>query len=244
MSENDVHNELRSLVSGFRAHLQRSERGGAFGAPAARSPRILPPPEPVPRGSGESLATIREDLGDCKRCKLHETRTNIVFGVGSAEAPLMFVGEAPGADEDRVGEPFVGKAGQLLDKMIGAMGWTRETVHIANTLKCRPPGNRDPQPDETEACQGFLRRQILSIEPHVIVTLGRPAAHLLLDTKAPIGKLRGRWQEYEGIKVMPTFHPAYLLRDASKKREAWADLKQVMRELADAGFESPNPPKA
>ncbi len=249
MSDSDLHDELRELVSGFRAHLQQRARGGAFGAPATRSPRSLPADdaahaEQAPTGSGETLQAIRDDLGDCARCKLQATRTNIVFGVGSPRAPLMFVGEAPGADEDRLGEPFVGKAGQLLDKMIAAMGWAREHVYIANTLKCRPPGNRDPEQDETEACQGFLHRQILSIAPRVIVTLGRPAAHLLLNTNAPISRLRGHWQSFEGIKVMPTFHPAYLLRDASKKREAWSDLKLVIQELEAQGVQSPNPARA
>jgi len=216
MSDADLHDELRGLVSGFRRHLQWRQRGGAFGVPLPRRP---------------SLAQVREELGDCTRCKLHASRKNIVFGVGDPNARLMFIGEAPGADEDRLGEPFVGKAGQLLDKMIVAMGWTRDSVYIANTLKCRPPDNRDPEPDETEACQPFLFQQIEAIDPEVIVTLGRPAAQLLLQTGAPISKLRGRWHELRGRMVMPTFHPAYLLRSPDKKREAWSDLQQVMAKM-------------
>jgi DNA polymerase len=194
-----------------------------------------------PVDSHSSLQQLREALGDCQRCKLASSRKNIVFGVGDSSAPLMFVGEAPGADEDRLGEPFVGRAGQLLNKMIAAMGWRREDVYIANVLKCRPPNNRDPQPDEVEACKPFLARQIAAIKPRVIVTLGRPAAHLLLDTRAPISALRGRWQQHAGIKVMPTFHPAYLLRDPSKKRDAWSDLQSVMAELERLNIVAPHP---
>ena len=258
----DPHAELASLVAGFRAHLAWRERGGSFAASASPSPRIGVELEPTeldagpeadlhspgddagadyqPRG-GLTLAQVREELGDCTRCKLAEKRNKIVFGVGSDQAPLMFVGEAPGADEDRKGEPFVGRAGQLLDKMIGAMGWTRDTVYIANVLKCRPPGNRDPQPDEVEACEPFLARQIEAIRPRIIVTLGKPAAHLLLRTRAPISALRGRFQSFRDIPVMPTFHPAYLLRSPDKKREAWSDLQQVMAELERLGIPAPNP---
>jgi DNA polymerase len=149
----------------------------------------------------------------------------------------MFVGEAPGAEEDRQGEPFVGASGELLDKMIKAMGWSRDTVYIANVLKCRPPGNRDPKPDEVQACEPFLARQIEMIRPRIIVTLGKPAAHLLLRSNAPISALRGSFHEYRGIKLMPTFHPAYLLREPARKRETWSDLKQVMTELASLGIE-------
>jgi uracil-DNA glycosylase len=207
--------------------------------------------------SGAGLAQIREDLGDCTRCKLHTTRQKIVFGVGAPTASLMFIGEAPGADEDRRGEPFVGKAGQLLDKMIEAMGWSRDTVYIANVLKCRPPGNRDPEADEIEACKSFLARQIRTVAPRIIVTLGRPASHLILRTDAPMSTLRGRFQlldphslaplareDGDGIKVMPTFHPAYLLRSPERKRDTWSDLKQVIAELERLGIQSPAPPRA
>lgn len=183
-----------------------------------------------------SLEQIRADLGDCTRCKLHTTRTTIVFGVGAADAPLMFVGEAPGEQEDKRGEPFVGPAGELLDKMIEAMGWSRQSVYIANTTKCRPPGNRDPQPDELEQCMPFLEAQIASIRPRIIVTLGKPAANQVLGTDAPISALRGTFHERFGALVMPTFHPAYLLRDPNKKREVWSDLKLVMAELERLGI--------
>jgi uracil-DNA glycosylase family 4 len=203
--------------------------------------------EPLTPLGRKTLAQIRDELGDCKRCKLHSTRKNIVFGVGDPHTPLMFVGEAPGEQEDRRGEPFVGPAGQLLDKMIEAMGWTRDTVYIANTTKCRPPSNRNPQPDELEQCMPFLHAQIEAIAPRVIVALGRPASNQLLGTDAPISALRGRFHDYarsgsdgHGLKIMPTFHPAYLLRDPDKKRTAWADLKLVMAELARLGIAAPH----
>jgi DNA polymerase len=191
-----------------------------------------------------ALAVVREDLGECTRCKLHTTRKKIVFGVGSAGAPLMFVGEAPGEEEDRRGEPFVGAAGQLLDRMIVAMGWTREAVYIANVLKCRPPGNRDPAPDEVAECLPFLHRQIEVLAPRIIVALGRPAAQTLLQSSAPISALRGRFHEFRGIQVMPTFHPAFLLRTPDRKRDAWSDLKQVIDELARLGVRSPHPARS
>ena len=179
----------------------------------------------------ETLEAIRADLGDCRRCALHETRTKLVFGVGNPAARLMFVGEAPGADEDRRGEPFVGRAGQLLDRMVEAMGLTRADVYIANVLKSRPPGNRTPEPAEIAACSPFLFRQIGAVAPEVIVALGAPAAQTLLATAAPIGKLRGRFWRCRGIDLMPTYHPAFLLRNPAKKREVWEDLQQVMSRL-------------
>jgi DNA polymerase len=195
-----------------------------------------------------TLPRIRAELGECTRCKLHTTRRSIVFGVGSADTPLMFVGEAPGEQEDRRGEPFVGPAGQLLDKMIEAMGWTRQSVYIANTTKCRPPNNRNPQPDELAQCMPFLHQQIAAIAPRIIVALGRPAANQLLGTDAPISALRGRFHDYplgslerHNLKIMPTFHPAYLLRDPDKKRAAWSDLKLVMAELERLGIAPPAP---
>jgi DNA polymerase len=200
------------------------------------------PLEDAPGRHRVSLQVVREQLGDCQRCKLAERRQNIVFGVGAADAVLMFVGEAPGADEDRRGEPFVGRAGQLLDRMIAAMGWTRDTVYIANVLKCRPPGNRDPEPDEVAACTPFLARQIAAISPRIIVALGRPAAQHLLGTSAPISALRGKFHDHRGIKVMPTFHPAFLLRSPDRKRDAWADLKLVITELSRLGIAPPHPP--
>jgi len=178
----------------------------------------------------ETLEDIRRDLGDCRRCKLAPTRTNIVFGEGAPKAELMFVGEGPGADEDATGRPFVGRAGQLLTKMIEAIDLKREDVYIANVVKSRPPGNRAPESDEVKACIPFLFRQIAAIRPKLIVALGNPAMQALLDTKIGITKMRGQLQDYPrvlGIKVLPTFHPAYLLRSPDKKREAWEDLKKV-----------------
>jgi uracil-DNA glycosylase family 4 len=205
--------------------------------------RPAPAAAPRPRAQRVTLEDVRADLGDCRRCKLAGSRTNIVFGAGDPHAALMFVGEAPGADEDRRGEPFVGAAGQLLDRMIEAMGWTRDTVYIANVLKCRPPGNRDPQPDEVSACEPFLARQIEVIGPRVIVTLGRAATGLLLHSTAPVSALRGRFQEYRGMRVMPTFHPAFLLRNPERKRETWDDLRLVIAELERLGVTSPRRPK-
>ncbi|MEP7337092.1 MAG: uracil-DNA glycosylase [Acidobacteriota bacterium] len=180
--------------------------------------------------ASETLEDIRRDLGECQRCKLWTTRTNIVYGEGSPKATLMFVGEAPGADEDASGRPFVGRAGQLLTKMIEAIDLKREDVYIANILKSRPPGNRNPEADETRACIPFLFRQIASIHPRLIVTLGNPATQGLLGVKTGISQLRGQFQNYPriaDIKVLPTFHPAYLLRSPDKKREAWEDMKKV-----------------
>jgi DNA polymerase len=157
-----------------------------------------------------------------------------VFGVGNPSAELMFVGEGPGADEDVQGEPFVGRAGQLLTKMIEAMGFARSQVYIANVVKCRPPGNRDPEPDEIEACEPFLKAQIAAIRPRVIVALGRFAVQTLLRDTTPISRQRGRWREYEGVKLMPTFHPAYLLRNPAEKKPAWDDLQLVMKEFGKA----------
>ena len=177
------------------------------------------------------LVVIREDLGDCTRCKLHTLgRKQIVFGVGNPNADLMFVGEAPGADEDIQGEPFVGRAGQLLTKIIEAIGMKREDVYIANVIKCRPPGNRNPEPDEVEQCEPFLFRQIDTIKPKVIVALGKFAAQCLLRSSDPITRLRGREYTYRDAILMPTYHPAYLLRTPSAKREVWEDMKRV-REL-------------
>jgi DNA polymerase len=185
-------------------------------------------------GSVETLVAIREDMGDCRRCKLCETRTNIVFGVGNPSADLMFIGEAPGADEDAQGIPFVGRAGQLLTRIIETMfDLKREDVYIANIIKCRPPGNRDPESDEIESCEGFLFRQIESIQPKVIVALGRCAAQTLLRTGTPISKLRGEFVDYRGRLLLPTFHPSYLLRNPSKKREVFVDMKAVRAKLED-----------
>jgi uracil-DNA glycosylase family 4 len=180
------------------------------------------------KSPAEALAAVRADLGDCTRCKLHTLgRRQIVFGVGNPNADLMFVGEAPGADEDVQGIPFVGRAGQLLTKIIEAIELERDDVYIANVIKCRPPQNRNPEPDEVETCEPFLFRQIDIVKPKVIVALGKFAAQALLRTDAPISRLRGRVFEYRGSKLIPTFHPAYLLRNPASKREVWEDMKLV-----------------
>jgi uracil-DNA glycosylase len=195
----------------------------------------------IARSEREALAAVREDLGDCTRCKLSGLgRKQIVFGVGNDTAELMFVGEAPGADEDEQGVPFVGKAGQLLTKMIEGMGFARDDVYIANVLKCRPPGNRNPEPDEVAQCEPFLFRQIASVQPKVIVALGAFAARALLKTNDPISRLRGRVYEFHGAKLIPTFHPSFLLRSPGYKREAWDDLKKA---LALLGRQPPSPPR-
>ena len=177
--------------------------------------------------SGETMEQVWADIGNCIRCPLHEGRTHIVHTEGTSRARLMFVGEAPGADEDMQARPFVGRAGQLLTKIIESIGFRREEVLIGNINRCRPPGNRPPTPDEVSMCKPFLLREIAAVRPEVIVVLGNTAMKNLLDVKEGITKLRGIFQEYQGIKIMPTFHPAYLLRDPSKKRETWEDLKKV-----------------
>jgi uracil-DNA glycosylase family 4 len=180
-----------------------------------------------PEAPDESLEKIRADLGDCRRCKLAPLRTNIVFGSGNPHAELMFVGEAPGADEDEQGLPFVGRAGQLLTKIIEAIEMTRDEVYICNILKCRPPGNRNPEPDEIASCEPFLFRQIAFVKPKVICTLGTFGSQTLLRTKAPISSLRGHFVDYRGAKLMATFHPAYLLRNPNEKRKVWEDMQKI-----------------
>jgi len=221
--------ELRAYLSWV------SERGDRMVAFAPRPASAEPAP---PAGTHMtrklpvvSLESVREEIGECTRCKLHKGRTNLVFGVGNPRARLMFVGEAPGEDEDKKGEPFVGKAGQLLTKMIEAMGLEREDVYICNTVKCRPPNNRNPEPDELSSCEPFLKGQLAAVKPEAIVTLGKFAAQALLRDETPISRMRGNWREYEGIPVMPTFHPAYLLRSPQEKGKVWDDLQQVMKKL-------------
>jgi len=185
------------------------------------------------KSSAEALIAVRTELGDCTRCKLHTLgRKQIVFGVGNPNADLMFVGEAPGGDEDIQGIPFVGRAGQLLTKIIEAIDLKREDVYIANVIKCRPPGNRNPEQDEVETCEPFLFKQIDIIKPKVIVALGKFGAQTLLRTLDPISRLRGRVYSYRGAKLVPTFHPAYLLRNPASKREVWEDMKLVKKLLA------------
>ena len=182
-------------------------------------------------GGASALLQIRAEIGDCTRCKLSVGRNKIVFGDGDANARLMFVGEGPGADEDAQGLPFVGRAGQLLNNMINAMGLKREQVYIANIVKCRPPSNRVPEPDEANTCKPFLEQQIAAVQPEVIVALGSTAATYLLGGKSPLGVLRGRVHASRGAKLIVTYHPAFLLRDPRQKKEAWADLKIAMAEL-------------
>ena len=179
----------------------------------------------------ETLDEIRNDLGDCRRCKLWKGRTNIVYGTGNPQARLVFVGEGPGYDEDRQGEPFVGKAGQLLTKIIEAMKLSRDRVYICNVVKCRPPDNRNPEPDEINACFPFLKRQLEAISPDIICALGSVAANSLLEKEVFISRVRGKFFDYKGIKVMPTYHPAYLLRNPEKKKDVWEDVQKVMKML-------------
>ena len=206
-------------------------------AVVSESEEVLIRPESAIADPARALLAIREDIGDCTRCRLHKQgRKQIVFGVGNPRAELMFIGEAPGADEDKQGEPFVGRAGQLLNNMIKAMGLRREDIYIANIIKCRPPGNRTPERDECETCSPFLMRQIATIKPKVLVALGAVAAKTLLAINAPMSELRGHWYDFRGTKLAVTYHPAFLLRDPRQKKEAWKDLQMVMKEL---GLEAP-----
>jgi DNA polymerase len=246
------------LVAAIRAHIEYQRRLGVSGYPiAARAAPAAPaapaasrPPRPVAAEPAQtaslftepgvararSLDDLRAAIGDCQRCKLAPHRTNLVFGVGNPRARLVFVGEGPGADEDAQGEPFVGRAGQLLTEIITkGMRLRREDVYIANVIKCRPPGNRNPEPDEVAACEPFLLRQLELIGPEVVVALGKFAAQTLLRTKTPITQMRGRWFDFLGIKLMPTFHPAYLLRNPADKRLVWQDIQQVMQLLGLPG---------
>jgi len=232
---------------------QLAERARFFGSltPIGVPPEALQPPAVAPEHTAAvaapgaaahaaaaadpaaELRGIRDDIGDCRRCKLASGRKNIVFGQGDPNARLMFVGEAPGADEDEQGLAFVGKAGQLLTRIIEAIGLTREQVFIANVLKCRPPGNRNPEPDEILSCQPFLEKQIAAIRPKVLVGLGKFGGQWLLKTAEPISRLRGRLGDYGGIKVMPTYHPAYLLRNPGAKKDVWEDMKVVKSLLGE-----------
>lgn len=235
MSEQLI-NEIRETLALARSQFEYlSDLGIESQATGLSGANRDPESARINAGSFETLEAIRADLGDCQRCGLAATRTKLVYGVGNPNARLVLVGEAPGQEEDLKGEPFVGEAGQLLDRILLAMGMQREEVYICNVLKCRPPNNRDPDPEEVATCEGFLIRQLAAIRPHVIVGLGRFAVHSLLKTKVPISRLRGDWQRYQGIPLMPTYHPAYLLRNPEGKRDVWEDMKEVLRFLNAEG---------
>ncbi|MEA3332845.1 MAG: uracil-DNA glycosylase [Pseudomonadota bacterium] len=213
--------EIKHDLMQLKAQLERQRE--------LKNPGVLKPK----RNPAKALAEIRKELGECQRCPLHSTRNQLVFGAGDPDAELMFVGEAPGADEDRQGEPFVGRSGQLLTKIIAAIGKTRDQVYIGNIIKCRPPGNRNPESSEIAVCSPFLDRQIEVIQPKVICALGTFAAQTMLNTNISIGKLRGRAHPYKDYCLLvPTFHPAYLLRSPGKKRETWEDMQMIMKLLA------------
>jgi DNA polymerase len=252
MAENreEMKRELLAMVQSLRSRIQMDMDMGrsiaylGMNDPSTREEIISTPVEKdhvhlaKPLSPGEmfqhkplTLERVRNELGDCQRCRLGQDRTNLVFGEGSSKARLVFVGEAPGGDEDAQGRPFVGRAGQLLTRIVGAMGLSRKDVYICNILKCRPPGNRNPKPDEIHACEPFLIQQIQAIQPEVICALGTFAAQTLLKKEAPITTLRGRFHSYHGIKVMPTYHPAYLLRNEGAKKLVWEDIRLVMKML-------------
>ncbi|MFH1263260.1 MAG: uracil-DNA glycosylase [Pseudomonadota bacterium] len=229
----DPREELTELIEAARTHVADQRRRGfrfdMAGASVIQEPaRTIHVEVPTKR---ESLDEIRAELGDCTRCKLHRGRTRLVFGVGNPAADLVFVGEGPGRDEDLQGEPFVGRAGKLLTEIIEAIGLARSEVYICNVVKCRPPENRNPEPEEIASCRSFLDAQLRSIRPRIVCALGKFAAQTLLDVEKPISALRGKFAEREGIPVMVTYHPAYLLRNPSAKREVWEDMKQVHAEL-------------
>jgi len=235
MADDALIDEARGVLEAVRAQLEWQRACGAEWLPRGPSDASAPvsPPPPTPARAGrETLAALRAHIGDCTRCKLAGGRTNLVFGVGNPDADLMFVGEGPGHDEDLQAEPFVGRAGQLLTEIITkGMKLARADVYIANVVKCRPPNNRNPEPDEIASCMPFLQRQIEIVQPKVIVALGTFAAQTLLGVKTPITRMRGTWHDFRGTKVMPTFHPAYLLRTPGDKRLVWNDIKLVMAEL-------------
>jgi DNA polymerase len=224
---------LRQLVAGLRHHLEEERESGFEGWPLAMKNELK---QQSAKGQAErkrrefTLAEVRQELGECQRCKLHRRRKHIVFGSGNPKARLVFVGEGPGRDEDLQGEPFVGQAGKLLTRIIEAIQLTREEVYIANIIKCRPPENRNPEPDEIAACEPFLVKQLQVIQPRLICALGTFAAQTLLQTTEKISALRGRFQTYRGILLMPTYHPAFLLRNPNFKREVWEDVKKVKAE--------------
>jgi uracil-DNA glycosylase family 4 len=248
VTEANDREELASLATSLRRYLQRQQRVGIRGLSKGEAPQlgsVMASDENLLSGiegdlfsdssaahGAKSLEELRAAIGDCRRCKLCAGRTHLVFGVGNPKARLMFIGEGPGRDEDLQGEPFVGRAGQLLTDIITkGMGLRREDVYIANVVKCRPPENRNPEPDEVASCEPFLKKQIELIRPEIIIALGKFAVQTLLQSKIPITKLRGNWHSYHGIKLMPTFHPAYLLRNPGDKKLVWEDIKKVIKEM-------------
>ena len=224
--------EIHEIVEDLKSYLEYLKGMGIEALPMNEmadqqtSSDTSPPPPSI-----QSLEEIRSELGDCRRCKLHRTRRTIVFGEGNPNATLMFIGEGPGYDEDVQGRPFVGRAGQLLTKIIQSIHLQREEVYIANIIKCRPPGNRNPEPDEIKTCSPFLLKQVQAIRPKIICALGTFSAQTLLSTDAKITTLRGRFFDFQGIKVIPTFHPSYLLRNPERKRDVWEDMKRIMEEM-------------
>jgi uracil-DNA glycosylase family 4 len=230
MSPNELADQLQFLKD---IGVESLELGSVREVPKTVAKKSASSQAPIQASSppSDSLEAIRADIGDCQRCKLAPTRTNIVFGSGNPNAELVFVGEAPGYDEDQQGLPFVGRAGQLLTKIIESINLKREDVYICNVLKCRPPENRNPEPDEVAACNPFMKRQLAAIKPKVVCCLGTFAAQTVLQTPAPISKLRGKFYDMDGMRVIATFHPAYLLRSPDKKREVWEDMKQIRAEL-------------
>ncbi len=210
------------MIGDLKAYLEYLKGMGIDSLPSSEIGHVAPPPSRI-----LTLAEVREELGDCKRCKLHRTRRTIVFGEGNEKATLMFIGEGPGYDEDVQGRPFVGRAGQLLTKIIESIHLSREEVYIANIIKCRPPQNRNPEPDEIRSCNPFLTKQINAIRPKIICALGTFSAQTLLKTDTKISALRGKFYDLEGIKVIPTYHPAFLLRNPERKREVWEDMKKI-----------------
>lgn len=237
---NKLYHEYYAIISQSRALLEGLHRWGfeAVTLPAATDQAEA---EPATGGKTEplELAVVEEQLQDCTRCALSKQRARVVYGIGNPDADLVLIGEAPGREEDRQGIPFVGEAGQLLDRILAAMNLSREQVYICNLIKCRPPANRDPLPEEIACCEPFLQQQLALIRPQLIVALGRFASQSLLRTNTPITKLRGNWHEYAGIPLLPTFHPAYLLRNPAGKREVWEDMKQVMERLQSAAKKGP-----
>jgi DNA polymerase len=222
-----ISNALDAIKGTLEQMAQWGCRGFDCSEPVLETLKRWDRPLSLPKTETEGLDAIRADLGQCRRCGLSAGRTHIVFGEGDPNARLLFVGEGPGFEEDRSGRPFVGPAGQLLAKIIEAIKLSRDQVYICNVIKCRPPGNRNPATEEIAACRPFLERQIRAVRPEAICTLGTFAAQTLLNTQTPISKLRGRFQTYNGIRVMPTYHPAYLLRNPDQKRAVWEDMKKI-----------------